>query len=164
MATSTPVRKRDVFVNESPGYAGAVRIDPVTGEEKGIPVGPGEQVALTYDEQIATANAPRDPADNPLRNGTFKLVAEGGDVDTLRPLRPDPNETDESEPELDAESVDVEQDELDAEETGKVPPPVVPAAPRASRPPGEEAGTPQAVEASAKAAGKPRPAPRRRQG
>lgn len=56
---------RTEFLNQTQGYIGAVQIKR-TGEEHGVAVPPGGRVWLTEDEQIATANAPQDPADNPF--------------------------------------------------------------------------------------------------
>lgn len=53
------------FLNQTQGYVGAVRIKR-NGEEVGVAVAPGGRVWLDHDEQMATANAPELPKDNPF--------------------------------------------------------------------------------------------------
>lgn len=73
------------FRNDSGGVAGAIQLDH-RGEAKGIPVYPGESVWLTEQEQVLTANAPRNEEDNPFANGTFTLEIKAEDVATSRPI------------------------------------------------------------------------------
>jgi hypothetical protein len=68
-----PTVEKQQFRNESGGFIGVVKID-AKGEEKGDAVEPGETVWLTLAEQIATANAPRRPEDNPFLTQTYKRV------------------------------------------------------------------------------------------
>lgn len=53
------------FLNTTQGWLGVVRINRI-GEENGIAVAPGERVFLSRDEQVATANAPNHPDNNPF--------------------------------------------------------------------------------------------------
>jgi hypothetical protein len=96
--------KKSEFLNQTQGYVGAVRISR-NGDEQGIAVAPGGRVWLSVDEQIATANAPEDPKDNPFIAAPFvdydpktgEMVAEGvreplklitveREIATLRPV------------------------------------------------------------------------------
>lgn len=84
---STPTILKDQFRNDSPGVVGAVTVNN-RGEVHGVPVYPGDTVWLSEEEQVLTANSPRDPANNPLVNGTFTLIAEQGEFKNARPTRP----------------------------------------------------------------------------
>lgn len=53
------------FRNTTTGYVGAITYGP-RGEEKAIPVGPGDLVWLSEEEQELTANCHRSPQDNPF--------------------------------------------------------------------------------------------------
>lgn len=76
--------ERMEFINQTQGYIGVVKIRR-TGEEYGVAVEPGGRVFLTLDEQILTAQAPRDPKDNPFVAQPFRdfdrrtgeVIAEG---------------------------------------------------------------------------------------
>jgi hypothetical protein len=68
-----PQVEKQQFRNESGGFIGVVKID-VKGEEKGAAVEPGGTVWLTLQEQVATANAPRQAKDNPFLPTTFKRI------------------------------------------------------------------------------------------
>lgn len=83
---------KDQFRNDSGGVAGAV-VFSERGDRLGLAVQPGDTVWLSEEEQAVTANAPRDPDDNPFINGTFSLVTEGKEIRNARPLRPPPTET-----------------------------------------------------------------------
>lgn len=61
----SPQIEKQQFRNDTGGYIGAVQLS-VKGEEMGVAVEPGGTVWLSEAEQILTANAPRDPADNPF--------------------------------------------------------------------------------------------------
>lgn len=65
---------RQQFKNQSEGVVGAVKIHGPAKEPKGVPVAPGASVWLSRDEQILTAQAPADPANNPFTDGS--LVAQ----------------------------------------------------------------------------------------
>lgn len=121
---------KDKFLNRGEGYVGVVTLAG-NGERQPIAVAPGDEVWLSEEEQALTANAPRDPADNVLGNGTLELVTEGVDIKHARPLRPTP----------------VEETET---ETGAAPEPAGDAA-EGSRPAGEEVGTPGALSDEEKA-------------
>lgn len=117
---------KDKFLNKGEGYVGVVTLAG-NGERQPIAVAPGDEVWLSEEEQALTANAPRDPADNVLSNGTLELVTEGVDIKHARPLRP-----------------------TAVEETGAAPEPAGDAA-KGSRPAGEEVGTPGALSDEEKA-------------
>jgi hypothetical protein len=68
-----PQVEKQQFRNESGGFIGVVKID-AKGEEKGAAVEPGGTVWLTLNEQVATANAPRQAKDNPFLPTTFTRV------------------------------------------------------------------------------------------
>lgn len=76
---------KDEFVNSTKGFIGVVTVDP-NGKEKAIAVRPGQSVWLTEDEQILTANAPRNDEDNPFTNGDLRLETRGADVKNRRPI------------------------------------------------------------------------------
>lgn len=61
----SPQIEKQQFRNNTDGYIGVVALS-VKGEPSGIPVEPQGTVWLSEDEQVLTANAPRDPADNPF--------------------------------------------------------------------------------------------------
>ena len=92
------------FLNQTQGYIGAVQFKR-NGEEHGVAVAPGGRVWLTEDEQVATANAPQHPDDNPfiakpftdydaktgeiIATGTraaLKLITEPREIAGIRPL------------------------------------------------------------------------------
>jgi hypothetical protein len=142
MATTPQLGIRDEFVNTTEGWVGAVQIGP-HGEQAGVPVAPGGNIWLTEDEQILTANAPRDDADNPFiaRLGepenpdepqptlppALQLRTRGVEIKSRRPFGAD------AQPDVDEE-----------EETGA--PPLPEGEPEeGSRPPAEEVATPEAV-------------------
>lgn len=82
------------FKNTGKGVAGAVQLDH-QNQAKGVPVYPGESVWLSEQEQVLTAQAPRNEEDNPFTNGTFTLEIKAEDVTTSRPIgdhQPDPAE------------------------------------------------------------------------
>lgn len=120
-----PTTTKDKFVNKSAGYLGVIQLD-ARGERSSIAIAPDQEVWLSEEEQALTANAPRDPANNPLANGDLKLEAEGVELKHHRPLRPP--------------AVPVEE-----QETGAAPAPAGDAA-EGTRPAGEEVGTPDVAE------------------
>jgi hypothetical protein len=83
--TSTALGVRDEFVNTTAGWVGAVKIGP-HGEQRGMAIGPHGNVWLSEDEQILTANAPRDDADNPFLERTLPPEEPGGLSTKLPPL------------------------------------------------------------------------------
>lgn len=67
------------FRNTTGGYVGAVTYTP-RGEERGIAVPPGGTVWLSEDEQLLTANGPRDPKNNPFLPQSFEVKDKNGAV------------------------------------------------------------------------------------
>jgi len=76
---------KHLFRNQSQGVVGYTYYDE-DNKKKGGAVQPGDSVWLAKKDCVATALAPKDPADNPLDNG--KLVREGSEDDpgTSRPI------------------------------------------------------------------------------
>lgn len=58
-------KDKTIFKNTTAGYVGAITIS-TRGDEKAVAIAPGEEIALSIEEEEATANAPRDPRDNPF--------------------------------------------------------------------------------------------------
>lgn len=83
MATG-PVRR---YQNISGSVIGVVVRKP-DGRFGGVPCYPGETVDLDHDEQVATANAPRDPRSNVLANGQMKVIMSDLEAAERRPLVP----------------------------------------------------------------------------
>jgi hypothetical protein len=77
--------QKSEFRNASQGHVGVITLEP-GGKEKAIAVRPGHSVWLTEDEQILTANAPRQDEDNPFLNGDLELVTAPKDVRNRRPI------------------------------------------------------------------------------
>lgn len=129
---------KDQFRNDSGGFISVVTID-ARNNANAVAVRPGDTVWLSEEEQILTANAPRNEADNPLTNGSLTLTLEGKEIKNARPLRPTA-ETPEPEP----TEGDVE------EETGETgaPPAPVGEPEEGQRAPTEEVATPEAVVAA----------------
>jgi hypothetical protein len=73
------------FENVSKGVAGAVVIG-LDGKPQGVPVPFKGVIWLSEEEEILTANAPRNEADNPFTNGTFKLLTRGTEIAHARPI------------------------------------------------------------------------------
>lgn len=80
------------FKNHSGGVLGVIKRD-ADGKLKGTSVGIEETIWLTEDEQVATANAPKRPENNPFTNGFLKVETEEGEIANRRPLRPAEGET-----------------------------------------------------------------------
>lgn len=86
--------EKQKFRNMTGGFIGVV-IENDSGKLAGISLPPGEGVELSEREQRATANAPRDPKDNPFVGG-FKdedtgevgpaLLPVDGSEDVQRPI------------------------------------------------------------------------------
>lgn len=86
---ATQIQKQQ-FENQTDGWIGAVVIGP-RGDEKGIPVEPGGTVWLSEPEQHLTANAPRNPKDNPFIEQEFTVqdpVSGENKQITVTPLVP----------------------------------------------------------------------------
>lgn len=73
------------FRNDSGGVLGVLRKN-AEGKLKGVALGIGDEVWLDRDEQIATAQAPKRPADNPFNNGGLTRLTEEGDQPLDRPI------------------------------------------------------------------------------
>jgi hypothetical protein len=66
----SPQIEKQQFRNQTSGWLGVSVIGP-KGDENGVSVEPNGTVWLSEQEQILTANAPRDPKDNPFIAQTF---------------------------------------------------------------------------------------------
>lgn len=85
-----PSIEKQQFRNNLNGYVGVVVISP-KGEDRGASVEPGGTVWLSEAEQTLTANAPRDPKDNPFIPQTWPVEdPETGVLTnvTITPLTP----------------------------------------------------------------------------
>lgn len=72
--------EKTLFRNTTEGFVGAIQIDG-RGDRKAVAVGPGEEIALSVEEEQETANGPRDPRDNPfLESSTDVRDSETGMV------------------------------------------------------------------------------------
>jgi hypothetical protein len=120
---ATTITSKDEFTNTTDGWIGAVQIDH-TGKAVGVSVEPGGSVFLSEDEQILTANAPRDDADNPFVKGDLVLRTSSVEMKNRRPFG----------------NVTVEE----PTETGATPEPED-APPEGTAAAGEEVATPQAA-------------------
>jgi hypothetical protein len=132
------------FRNTTQGKVGAIKIDR-RGDRRAISVAPGDVIELSEEEQEATANAPKDPANSPFEPQPYEardVFGEVVDAGVRCPL--------ELLDESDARNVparttrrtgtDVAR-EKQSEEVGAAPQPVG-FAPQGSYAPGEEVGTP----------------------
>jgi len=73
------------FTNVSGGVAGAIKLNH-RSEPQGVAVFPNESIWLTEQEEVLTANAPRNPEDNPFTNGTYRLDVRAADAAEARPI------------------------------------------------------------------------------
>lgn len=126
------------FTNVSGGVAGAVKLDH-EGHAKGVAVFPNESVWLTEKEEILTANAPRNEADNPFVNGTFRCDVKSADAGHARPIgskhaNAEPPERPAEAGEGDPEGIDLRVETQAANEP-PVQPPAPPAPPAPAAPP-----------------------------
>lgn len=159
--STTTADTRTEFENVSDGVIG-VQVADGNGRMTGIPVRPGESVWLSEAEEIATANAPRRPEDNPFAKGWLQVRTRAGDVINRRPIgsrmdaetavapAPEPTPAPQDERELPR----VEREGAPTE-TGAPPLPEGDPA-LGARSPGEEVATPQAVPSGKRAPAKPR--------
>jgi hypothetical protein len=74
------------FENTTGGYIGVQAKKPDGTGFNGIAVRPNGRVWLDEEEQIATANAPRDDANNPFENGNLKLVTPAKEIANRRKI------------------------------------------------------------------------------
>lgn len=168
MGTVADTEKNE-YRNVTGGQLGVVAED-VDGKPQGIAVAPDDTVWLSESERIRTANAPRDPKNNPFTNGSLVKVTEGGQIKSKRAI-----DTETVEPEEQPEPVPaapgalptaeteggVPREERPPDDQQQAPPPAPPeptgdddetgAAPTPATPPvegtpapGEEVATPQA--------------------
>jgi hypothetical protein len=89
-AVAQPVIEKQAFRNDSPGWIGVTVIGP-EGRPKGKGVEPGAIEWLSEQEQILTANAPRNAEDNPFveQKLYFGVDAEGNPIErVVTPLTP----------------------------------------------------------------------------
>lgn len=77
-------QEKSKFTNSSGGFIGVVRIE--NGKERGVSVRPNDSVWLSEEEQVATANAPRNDADNPFTNGFLTLETSKQEMANHRPI------------------------------------------------------------------------------
>jgi len=82
-----PTDRKSKFQNDSQGVLGVVQFN-VEGKPVGVPVPYHGIVFLSEEEQILTANAPRNESDNPFLNG-LRLLERGADMDRARPIGED---------------------------------------------------------------------------
>lgn len=78
-------QEKSEFRNTTDHLLGVVLYDQDDKQYGGI-VHAGETVWLSEKERIATANAPKLDADNPLANGNLVLVTEARDIKNRRPI------------------------------------------------------------------------------
>lgn len=76
---------KNEYRNVTGGQLG-VTIENVDGKPQGIAVAPDDTVWMSESERIRTANAPRDPANNPFTNGSLVKVTEGGNIKSKRAI------------------------------------------------------------------------------
>lgn len=147
------------FSNTSNGVLGVVKLN-IEDKPVGTSLRPKEEVWLSEKEQILTANAPRNEADNPFTNGDLTLVVRASDVATARPIGDLQEEPEvESEPEAPGDLGTAPDEEQISEEKPPVPTPAPPPPP-VDVPPGDAEGPPETgFRESAHAAQQPPPAP-----
>lgn len=105
------------FKNVSGGVAGAIQVNH-EGKAAGVPVFPGDSIWLTEQEEILTANAPRNESDNPFENGTFELEVKAEQAAHARPIGSSRSPAPAADPAPDtpaAEGVDPEEIDLRTE-------------------------------------------------
>lgn len=81
----TAITERAEFRNDA-GHVIGVMTKRGKGDMKSLAVMPDTTVWLDEEEQIATANAPRDEADNPFTNGFLTLVTEPKEIVNRRQI------------------------------------------------------------------------------
>ncbi len=89
------------FTNRSGGHLGYTVID--NGQEKAMSARPDEEIFLSAEEQILTANAPKQAKDNPFENGNFVLTTPSQQLANRRPIG-DPSMLGGATPEADPEA------------------------------------------------------------
>lgn len=156
------------YENVSGGWLGVkVKDDNRRTGFRGFAVAPRGRVMLSLEERKATANAPRDPDDNPFANGNLRLIAKDQETSQGRPIGDGEVQDPEPEPqappsEPDPTSAEVEEHNRKAAAARAVPSKEMPKGPEASQAPEAQAGqsgdakapeqvaTPEAVAAAGK--------------
>jgi hypothetical protein len=121
------------FKNVSGGVAGAIQLNH-EGKAAGVPVFPNESIWLTEQEEVLTANAPRNESDNPFTNGTFELEVRAEQAAHARPIGSSREPAPASDPQPDTPAVegsDPEEIDLRTETRGANETPVQSEAPEA---------------------------------
>lgn len=77
--------EKSEFRNTRDYYIGVV-VKREDGKMKGMALQPGETVLMDEQEQMATANAPRQESDNPFTNGDLELVQSARALANRRPI------------------------------------------------------------------------------
>lgn len=72
------------FTNKSGGHVGYTVVE--NGKEKALSARPDEEVFLSAEEQILTANAPRHEKNNPFTNGNLVLTTPSKQLANRRPI------------------------------------------------------------------------------
>jgi hypothetical protein len=78
-------QEKTEFRNATGGTIGVIVVQP-GGKEQALPLVSGATIWLSEDDQIATANAPRNDADNPFVNGMLEAVGVPQGVKNRRPI------------------------------------------------------------------------------
>jgi hypothetical protein len=94
------MEKFSEWKNTTSGHLGVVKHDD-EGKPQGVSVRPKGTVLLSEKDRVATANAPANPANNPLSNGALVCVTAEADMTHRRPIG-DAERTSEPEPEPEA--------------------------------------------------------------
>lgn len=110
--------QKSKFTNVSGGVAGAVQLDH-EGHAKGVAIFPGESIWLTEQEEVLTANAPRNESDNPFTNGSLRLDVRAVDAGHARPIGSKMDQPMEERPPLPPEASEGDPESIDLKvETG----------------------------------------------
>jgi len=72
------------FTNKSGGHIGFIVIE--NGQEKAMSARPDEEIFLNAEEQILTANAPKQAKNNPFENGSLVLTTPAKQLANRRPI------------------------------------------------------------------------------
>lgn len=148
------MEERAKFRNTSGGSVGYVKID-ARGERKGMLARPGEEIWLTQQEIIETAEAPRNPEDSPFEPGRTAVIDEetgqqlrNADDEPVWEAAPPQLLMVEEMREVPTTRTLPNTPRLESEETADVPPtsPEPPAPAEGTRPADEEVGDPASEE------------------
>lgn len=72
------------FVNNSPGWLGATVITGRNNDPKAVPIGPGDRIFLSREEQILTSRSYKTDEDSPFNSGLDAVAAPGEVKDDMR--------------------------------------------------------------------------------